>query len=148
MWGWEPWQQWKNFSGIIVLQFVAHLPSGYGTWFYCDCARPTVLLWLLHCLWTWAMFFGIFQHLPVSVCSAGSCDFGALARDKHTSFYCVILNWKLPFGRFLITLSVLILVISPFVLFCFSQFSLRRLYISKNLSISSRLLILLAYSCL
>ena len=57
MWGWEPWQQWENFVGIIVLQFVGHLPGGYGIWFYCDCALPTVSLWLLHCLWTWGMFF-------------------------------------------------------------------------------------------
>ena len=94
-------------------------------------------------------FFGVFQHLPASVCSTASCDFGALAGgDEHTSFYCVILNWKLPLGRFLITLSISILVISPFVFSIYSQFSPRRLYLSKNLSISSRLLILLAYSFL
>ena len=63
-------------------------------------------------------FFGVFQHLPASVCSTASCDFGALAGgDEHTSFYCAILNWKLPLGRFLITLSMSILVISPFVFF-------------------------------
>ena len=31
-------QQWDNFFGIIVFQFVGHLPIGYGIWFYCDCA--------------------------------------------------------------------------------------------------------------
>ena len=31
-------QQWDNFFGIIVFQFVGHPPIGYGIWFYCDCA--------------------------------------------------------------------------------------------------------------
>ena len=30
MWGSEPSQQWENFFGIIVLQFVGHPPSRYG----------------------------------------------------------------------------------------------------------------------
>ena len=30
MWGLGPLQQCENFFGIIVLQFVGHLPSGYG----------------------------------------------------------------------------------------------------------------------
>ena len=46
-WGSEPSLQWVDFCGVIVLQFVGHTPSGYGTWFYCDCAPPTVSLWLL-----------------------------------------------------------------------------------------------------
>ena len=50
-WGLEPSQQWENFFGIIVLQFVDHPPGGYGTWFYHDCAPPTIFLWLLLCLW-------------------------------------------------------------------------------------------------
>ena len=29
-WGSEPSQQWENFFGIIVLQFVGHPPGGYG----------------------------------------------------------------------------------------------------------------------
>ena len=31
-------------------------PTGYGIWFYRDCAPPTVLLQLLLCLWTWGAF--------------------------------------------------------------------------------------------
>ena len=42
---------------LIVLQFVGHPPSGYGIWFYHDCAPPTISLWLLLCLWTWIIFF-------------------------------------------------------------------------------------------
>ena len=30
-WGSEPSQQWENFFGIIVLQFVIHPPCGYRT---------------------------------------------------------------------------------------------------------------------
>ena len=56
MWGSEPSQQWENFFGIIVLQFVGHPPSGWGVWFYCDGALPTILLKLLLCLWMWDIF--------------------------------------------------------------------------------------------
>ena len=73
-WGSESSLQWVNFCGISVLQFVSHPPSGYGIWFYCDCAPPTVSLWLLLCLWMWGIFFGEFQCLPVDDCSAVSCD--------------------------------------------------------------------------
>ena len=33
LWGLEPLQQYENFFGIIVLQFVGHLPGRYGTLF-------------------------------------------------------------------------------------------------------------------
>ena len=46
-WGSEPSPQWVDFCGISVLHFVSHPPSGYGIWFYCDCAPPTISLWLL-----------------------------------------------------------------------------------------------------
>ena len=32
-----------EFFGIIVLQFLGCLPSGYGIWFYCDCAPPSAM---------------------------------------------------------------------------------------------------------
>ena len=51
-------------------------------------------------------------------------------------------------GRFLTTVSISLLVIGLFVFYISSWFSLRRLYLSKNLSISSRLSILLVCSCL
>ena len=92
-WGSEPSLQWVDFCGIRVLQFVSHPPSSYGIWFYCDCATPTISLWLLLCLWMWDIFFGEFQCLPVDDCSAVSCDSGALARgSESTSFYSSILN--------------------------------------------------------
>ena len=42
---------WDKFCGMVVFQFVGHPPGRYGIWFYCDCAPPTILLWLLLCLW-------------------------------------------------------------------------------------------------
>ena len=93
MWGSEPSLQWLDSCGISVLQFVSHPPSSYGIWFYCDCAPPTVSLWLLLCLWMWGIFFGEFQCLPVDECSAVSSDSIALARGSETkSFYSAILN--------------------------------------------------------
>ena len=88
-----PSLQWMDFYGIIVLWFVSHPPSGYGIWFYCDCAPPTISLWLLLCLWMWDIFFSEFQCLPVDDCSAVICDSGALAGgSEHTSFYSAILK--------------------------------------------------------
>ena len=57
-WGSKPSLQWTSvdFCGISVLQFVSLPPSSYGIWFYCDCAPPTVSLWLLLCLWMWVSF--------------------------------------------------------------------------------------------
>ena len=55
MWGSKPSQEWENFFGLIVLQFVGHPPGGYGVWF---------LLWLCssHCLaasafWSLGMWY-------------------------------------------------------------------------------------------
>ena len=93
MWSSEPSLQWVDLCGINVLQFVSHPPSGYGIWFDCDCAPPTISLRLLLCLWMWGIFFGEFQCLPVNDCSAVSCDSGVLARgSESTSFYSAILN--------------------------------------------------------
>ena len=69
-WGSEPSLQWVDFCGISVLQFVSHPPSSYGNWFYCDCAPPTISLWILLCLWMWGIFFGEFQCFSVDDCSA------------------------------------------------------------------------------
>ena len=91
-WGSEPSLQWVDFCGISVLQSVSHPPSSYGIWFYCDCAPPTVSLWLLLCLWMWGIYFGEFQCLPVNDCPAASCDYGVLTRgSESTSFYSAIL---------------------------------------------------------
>ena len=91
-WGSEPSVQWVDFCGISVLQSVIQPPSSYGIWFFCDCAPPTVSLWLLLCPWTWGIFFGEFQCLPVDDCPAASCDPGALARGSESrSFYSAIL---------------------------------------------------------
>ena len=91
-WGSEASLQWVDFCGISVLQFMGH-PSRYGIWFYCDCAPPTISLWLLLCLWMWGILFGEFQCLPVYDFSAVSCDSSVLARgSESTSFYSAILN--------------------------------------------------------
>ena len=54
--GSQPSLQWVDFCGISVLQFVSHPPSSYGILFYCDCAPPTISLWLLLCLWMLGIF--------------------------------------------------------------------------------------------
>ena len=90
-WDSEPLLQWVNSCGIVVLQFVSHPPSGYGIWYYGDCAPYTISLWLLLFLWMWGIFFSEFQCLPVDDCSAVSCDSGALARgSEHMFFYSAI----------------------------------------------------------
>ena len=95
-WGSEPSLQWVDFCGKVVLQFVSHPPSGYGIWFYCDSTLPTISLRLLLCLCMWGIFFGEFQCLPFSDCSAVSCDSGVLARGSESmSFYSTILNQSL-----------------------------------------------------
>ena len=92
-WSSEPSLQWVDFCDISVLQSVSHAPSSYVIWFYCDCAPPTVSLWLLLCLWMWGIFFGDLQCLPVDDCWAVSCDSGALTRgSERTFFYSTILN--------------------------------------------------------
>ena len=101
MWGLEPSQQWGNRCGIVVLQFVGPSPGRNGIWFYRGCASPTVLLWLLLCLWTWGITFGGFQCHSVNSCWAASCDFRFLAGEgEHTSFYSTNLN-QFPFVDFL-----------------------------------------------
>ena len=91
-WGSEPSLQWVDFCGISVCQSVSHPPSSYGIRYYCDCAPPTVSLWLLLCPWTWGILLGEVQGHPVNDCPAASCDSGALARgSESTSFYSAIL---------------------------------------------------------
>ena len=66
-WGSEPSLQWVDFCGISVLQSVSHPPSRYGIWFYCDCAPPTVSLWLLLCLWMWCIYFLVSSSVLLSM---------------------------------------------------------------------------------
>ena len=105
-WGSEPSLQWVDFCGTSVLQFVSHPPSGYGIWFYCDCAPPTLSLWLLLCLWRWVIFFGEFQCVPVDDCSAVSCDSGVARGSEHVSFYSAILNQSPVASFFTLIISV------------------------------------------
>ena len=42
--------RWENFGGVILFQFVGHLPGVYGIWFY-QIMPPTISLWLLLCVW-------------------------------------------------------------------------------------------------
>ena len=92
-WGSEPSLQWVDFCGLSVLQFLSHPPSSYGIWFHCDCAPPTISLWLLLCLWMWGICFGEFHCLPVNDFSAVRCDSSVLARgSENMSFYSAILN--------------------------------------------------------
>ena len=89
-WDSEPSQQWENFFGIIVFQFVGHPLGSYGIWFYHDCAPPTFSLCLLVFQHGISVFDG-FQRLPVDGCSTAGCNFDVLAGgDEHTSFYSAI----------------------------------------------------------
>ena len=54
--GSEPSQQWENFFGFIVLQFVGCPPSEYRIWFYRDYAPPIISLQLLVSLDTRYLF--------------------------------------------------------------------------------------------
>ena len=88
MWVSEPSQQWKNFFGIIILQFVSCPSGGYGIWSYCGCAPPSISLWLLSCLWGifFFFFFGDFHCPAIYGCSTVSCNFSALTGgDDHMS---------------------------------------------------------------
>ena len=114
-WGSEPSLQWVDFCGISVLQFVSHPPSSYRIRFYCDCAPPTVSLWLLLCLWMWGIFFGGCQCLPVDDCSTVSCDSGALARGRRqraNSCYVRYLFIGCSLKLYIIVLWVYIFVLS------------------------------------
>ena len=112
----KPSQQWENFCGLVVLQFVCCPPGGYGIWFYCDCAPPPVWLRLLLCFWTWGIFFfGGFQHCPVHGYSAASWDFGVLSGgDECKSVYSAILNQS----------SLLLLFLKNVALFFFKGYTL------------------------
>ena len=91
MWGSEPSQQWENFFGIIVLQWVTHL-EGMG--FDCIVIAP----FLPSCcgfvvFGRGVSFIGEFWHPPIDGSSTASCNFGAFAGgDEHTAFYSIILN--------------------------------------------------------
>ena len=90
--GSEPSLQWVYFCFISVLQFVSHPPSRYGIWLYCDCAPPTISLWLLLCLWMWGNFF-VSSSVFLSMIVQQLVDSSALARgSESTSFYSAILN--------------------------------------------------------
>ena len=113
---------------------------------------------------------GLSQSWPLLLRSTGSRHAGSVtvAHGPSCSAACGIfpdqgsnpfpLHWQAdsqpqrhqgsPIGRFLSTVSISLLVIDLFIFSLSSWFSLGRLYLSKNLSISSRLSILLAYSCL
>ena len=99
-WGSEPSLQWVDFCGISVLQFLSHPPSGYGIWFYCDCAPPTISLWLLLCLWLWisllvsssAFLLMIVQQLfviPDALAGGSECVsfYSAILNESHLRLY-------------------------------------------------------------
>ena len=48
----------EHLCNIIIFQFVCCPPSRYGIWLCHNCAPPTLLFWLLLCLWVQNMIFG------------------------------------------------------------------------------------------
>ena len=84
-----------EFFGIIVLQFLGCLPSGYGIWFYCDCAPPSAMASLSLDVGYCFLVRSSILLLKARSCWTAGCNFGALARgDECTSFCSTILNWN------------------------------------------------------
>ena len=128
MWGLEPSQQCKNFLGIIVLQFVSHLPGGYRIWFYGDCVPPTIFLQLLLCPWMWGIFF---WWVPgVDYCSTASCDLGTLVEDERTSFYSATLNQSPAYMTFCV-FRIISLIDVKYWLSCFTMMNVELILYSK-----------------
>ena len=94
-WGSEPSQQWENFFGSVVLQFVDCPPGEHGIWFCCDYAPPIISLQLLFCLWTWGIFFWCVLASSCRCLSTISCNFSVLAGDEHMPFHSAIMS-QLP----------------------------------------------------
>ena len=60
---------------------------------FCKRFPPTILLWLLLCLWVPIWNILQFQVYFVDGCSAGICDFSVFMRGgEHKSFYSAILS--------------------------------------------------------
>ena len=72
---------WKNFSDIIILQFVIRPPKGYGICLYDECILPTILLSFFFMSLGVGSFFGRFKSFFISGCSAVSFDFGVLVGE-------------------------------------------------------------------
>ena len=92
VWGLEPFQQYKNFFGIIVLQFVGCHSAGVR--FDFNIIAP---LLQSHCGFSFVLGHGVsflcgFQHPLVDGCSAASFNFGVLTEGECTSFYSAILR--------------------------------------------------------
>ena len=51
MWGSEFLLLWEKLCNIISFQFVGCPPSRHWIWLYQECTPPSLLLWLLLCLW-------------------------------------------------------------------------------------------------
>ena len=108
---------------------MGHPPIWYGILFYCDCTPPTILLWLLLCLWTWDIFFGGFQHPPVDGCSTASCNFWY----SHRRWVHVLLICHLePEALYLMILSSLVASGTFSLIFGFS--TLTNMYLGMFLS--------------
>ena len=117
MWVSEPSQQWKNFFGIIILQFVSCPSGGYGIWSYCGRAPPSISLWLLSCLWVFFFFFLVSfsvlllmvvqQLVAISVLSQEEMITCPL-HHEHMSFYSRLAilsqSWKIYFKWELLSL--------------------------------------------
>ena len=108
--------------GKLVVGLRTFTPVGGLLWYKCSavyespthqlwdlillCAPPTVLLWLLLCIWTWGIFFDEFQCLPVDDCPAVSCDSGVLTRGSESTSFCSTISVQGPRNSLLIQLRV------------------------------------------
>ena len=121
-WGSESSQQWENFFGTIVLQFVGHeFVSGMAFDFIVIVPLLPSLCGLFFVLGHGIYFLGWFQHPPIKDCSTASCDFVVLEGDDEcTSFYSTIFNqilwvqiflWNWIYGHYFFQHVIMITVV-------------------------------------
>ena len=121
-WGSESSQQWENFFGTIVLQFVGHeFVAGMAFDFIVIVPLLPSLCGLFFVLGHGIYFLGWFQHPPIKDCSTASCDFVVLeGEDECTSFYSTIFNqilwvqiflWNWIYGHYFFQHIIMITVV-------------------------------------
>ena len=112
------------------------------------------IYWVPAPCWVWVMYWVVIEMFQ-SLLLSNKTPQCFMVKNNHFVLFMDsgvwdlnTTGWLVSAGSFLITVSISVLVICLFIFSISSWFSLGRFYISKNLSISSRLSILLEYSCL
>lgn len=104
---------------IIIFQFVCQPPGRYWIFLSHKSTPPTILLWILLCLWCKINIFWYVPFFFAGDCSAISCDFDVFVRGGEIKFfYSTILSpissapilWKILTSLIDKLYSVLILI--------------------------------------